>query len=82
MASEQLMLVIGRRMRHRRRTLGLTQQKLADLCALRPQMIHKYECGANQISAARLWRLARALEIPIGYFFENMPAMPEGADRD
>jgi transcriptional regulator with XRE-family HTH domain len=69
-------------MRHRRRTLGMTQQKLADLCAVRPQMIHKYECGANQVSAARLWRLARALEIPIGYFFENMPEMTEGADRD
>jgi transcriptional regulator with XRE-family HTH domain len=76
------MLVIGRRLRRRRRTLGMTQQKLADLCAVRPQMIHRYECGANQISAARLWRLARVLEIPIGYFFENMPAMTEDADRD
>jgi transcriptional regulator with XRE-family HTH domain len=76
------MLVIGRRLRRRRRTLGMTQQKLADLCAVRPQMIHRYECGANHISAARLWRLARVLEIPIGYFFENMPAMTEDADRD
>ena len=82
MVSEELMLVIGRRLRRRRRSLGMTQQKLADLCAVRPQMIHKYECGANQVSAARLWRLAKALEVPIGYFFESIPAPPEPADHD
>ncbi|HZZ34863.1 MAG TPA: helix-turn-helix transcriptional regulator, partial [Caulobacteraceae bacterium] len=36
------------------------------------QQIQKYECGANRISAARLWQLAEALEVPVGYFFDGL----------
>ena len=63
---------LGRRLRRRRRILGLTQQQLAGACGVRFQQIQKYECGANRVSAARLWRLARALEVPVGYFFEGL----------
>ncbi|MGH6957622.1 MAG: helix-turn-helix domain-containing protein, partial [Caulobacteraceae bacterium] len=42
------------------------------------QQIQKYECGANRVSAARLWRIARALEVPVGYFFEGLPDDPGG----
>src|SRR5271167_3625164 len=63
---------IGKRVRRRRRLLGLTQQQLAGACGVRFQQIQKYECGANRVSAARLWRLARALEVPVGYFFDGL----------
>ena len=36
------------------------------------QQIQKYECGANRISAARLWQLAEALETPVGYFYDGL----------
>ena len=55
-------LHLGRRLRRRRRLLGLTQQQLAMQVGIRFQQIQKYECGANRISAARLWQLAEALE--------------------
>ena len=55
-------LHLGRRLRRRRRLLGLTQQQLATQVGIRFQQIQKYECGANRISAARLWQLAEALE--------------------
>jgi transcriptional regulator with XRE-family HTH domain len=55
-------LHLGRRLRRRRRLLGLTQQQLAVQVGIRFQQIQKYECGANRISAARLWQLAEALE--------------------
>ena len=55
-------LHLGRRLRRRRRLLGLTQQQLAVQVGIRVQQIQKYECGANRISAARLWQLAEALE--------------------
>ena len=39
---------------------------------IRFQQIQKYECGANRISAARLWQLAEALETPVSYFFDGL----------
>jgi transcriptional regulator with XRE-family HTH domain len=63
---------LGRRLRQRRRTLGLTQQQIAEAVGVRFQQIQKYECGANRISAARLWLLAKALESPVSAFFEGL----------
>ncbi len=67
-------LHLGKRLRRRRRLLGLTQQQLASAVGVRFQQIQKYECGANRISAARLWELAEALEVPISYFYEGLEA--------
>lgn len=63
---------LGRRLRRRRRLLGLTQQELAHSCGVRFQQIQKYECAANRMSAARLWQLAEVLEVPISYFYEGL----------
>jgi transcriptional regulator with XRE-family HTH domain len=65
-------LHLGRRMRRRRRLLGMTQRQLADVCGVRFQQIQKYECGANRLSAARLWQIAGALDVPVSYFFEGL----------
>ncbi|MGZ8364033.1 MAG: helix-turn-helix domain-containing protein [Caulobacteraceae bacterium] len=65
-------LHLGRRLRRRRRLLGLTQQQLASAVGVRFQQIQKYECGANRISAARLWQLSTALETPITYFYDGV----------
>lgn len=65
---------LGRRLRRRRRLLGLTQQELADACGVRFQQIQKYECAANRMSAARLWQLAEVLEVPVSYFYEGFTA--------
>lgn len=70
-------LHIGKRLRRRRRLLGLTQQQLACSVGVRFQQIQKYECGANKVSAARLWRLSEALEVPVGYFYDGL----DGAER-
>ncbi len=72
-------LHLGKRLRRRRRLLGLTQQQLADAVGVRFQQIQKYECGANRISAARLWALSEALEVPVGYFYDGLA---DAAHRD
>ena len=72
-------LHLGRRLRRRRRLLGLTQQQLATQVGIRFQQIQKYECGANRISAARLWQLAEALETPVSYFYDGLA---EAASRE
>ena len=61
---------LGKRLR--RRLLGLTQQQLAGPVGVRFQQIQKYECGANRISAARLWALSEALDVPVGYFYDGL----------
>jgi transcriptional regulator with XRE-family HTH domain len=73
---------LGKRLRRRRRLLGLTQQQLAGACGVRFQQIQKYECGANRISAARLWQLSEALEVPVGYFFDGLSDTPRARERD
>jgi transcriptional regulator with XRE-family HTH domain len=69
-------LHLGTRLRRRRRILGLTQQQVAEIVGIRFQQIQKYECGANRISAARLWQLAHALDVPVGYFYDGLADVP------
>jgi transcriptional regulator with XRE-family HTH domain len=73
--SDEIDFHLGKRMRRRRRLLGLTQQQLAEACGVRFQQIQKYECGANRVSAARLWRISGALEVPVNYFFEGLATL-------
>ena len=65
-------LHLGKRLRRRRRLLGLTQQQLASAVGIRFQQIQKYECGANRISASRLWQLSEALEVAAAYFYDGL----------
>jgi len=73
---------LGKRLRQRRRSLGLTQQQIAEAVGVRFQQIQKYECGANRISAARLWLLAKALEAPVGLFFDGVDEEADLSDDD
>ena len=63
----------GDRVRLRRKLLGMTQTGLGDAIGLTFQQVQKYERGANRIGAGRLCDLARVLDVPIDYFFEDMP---------
>ena len=70
-------LHVGKRLRRRRRLLGLTQQQLADEVGVRFQQIQKYECGANRVSASRLFELSEALGVPVQYFFAGLGEQDE-----
>jgi transcriptional regulator with XRE-family HTH domain len=72
LTEDELNLNIGRRLRRRRRLRGLTQQNVSKELGLKFQQIQKYECAANRVSAARLFRLAVALQVPVQYFFEGL----------
>jgi transcriptional regulator with XRE-family HTH domain len=64
---------VGGRVKQRRKLLGLTQTNLGDAIGLTFQQVQKYERGANRIGASRLLALTKALDVPIIYFFEDMP---------
>ncbi len=63
---------VGKRVRHRRWLVGMTQQQLAGQVGIKFQQIQKYETGANRVSASRLWDIAGALEVPVSFFFEGL----------
>lgn len=65
---------VGSRLRLRRMMLGLSQSRLGESVGLTFQQIQKYERGANRMGASRLYELARILDVPISYFFEEMPS--------
>ena len=65
---------LGKRLFQRRRFMGLTQQQLGDAVGVRFQQIQKYECGANRISAARLWQIAKVLQTSVDSFFDGFGA--------
>lgn len=73
-------LHVGRRLRHRRRLLGFTQQVLAEQVGIRFQQIQKYECGANRVSASRLFELSEALSVPVQHFYEGLSEQEPGLD--
>ncbi|MCB5410290.1 helix-turn-helix domain-containing protein [Pseudogemmobacter faecipullorum] len=63
---------VGKRIRHRRWMLGMTQQQLADKVGIKFQQIQKYETGMNRVSASRLWDVSDALSVQISFFFEGL----------
>lgn len=63
---------VGKKIRHRRWLLGVTQQQLAEKVGIKFQQIQKYETGANRVSASRLWDIAEALEVDVSFFFAGM----------
>ena len=62
---------VGKRVRLRRMMLGISQEKLGDAIGVAFQQLQKYEKGHNRISASRLLGIARELNVPIDFFFEE-----------
>ncbi|HAY47947.1 MULTISPECIES: helix-turn-helix domain-containing protein [Thalassospira] len=64
---------VGARVRLRRTLLGMSQEKLGEAIGLTFQQVQKYERGANRVGASRLYDLSRVLEVPVSFFFDDMP---------
>ena len=64
---------VGARVRMRRTLLGMTQTSLGEAIGLTFQQVQKYEKGTNRISASRLFELSRLFDVPVEFFFEEMP---------
>jgi transcriptional regulator with XRE-family HTH domain len=75
---------VGKRIRHQRWLTGMTQQQLAEAVGIKFQQIQKYETGMNRVSASRLWDIAAALDVSVGFFFEGFEGTesvdPAGGD--
>ncbi|MBL0930774.1 MAG: helix-turn-helix transcriptional regulator [Alphaproteobacteria bacterium] len=65
---------VGKRLRERRTLLGMSQQELGRLIGITFQQLQKNERGTNRLSASRIFECARVLDVPVSYFFEEMPS--------
>ena len=70
---------VGKRIRHRRWMVGMTQQQLAEKVGIKFQQIQKYETGMNRVSASRLWDISDSLEVPVSFFFDGIEESKEAA---
>ena len=68
---ENFNIHLGKKLRMRRLSLGLTQTKVANAINVTFQQIQKYEKGTNGVSSSRLIQLSRYLKVPVTYFFED-----------
>ncbi len=66
---------VGKRVRLRRTLLGMSQEKLGEALSLTFQQIQKYERGVNRIGSSRLYQLSKILDVPVSFFFDDMPPM-------
>jgi len=62
---------LGKKLRMRRLSLGLTQTKVAQAINVTFQQIQKYEKGTNGVNSCRLMQLSKYLNVPITYFYEE-----------
>ncbi|MFY0681234.1 MAG: helix-turn-helix transcriptional regulator [Thalassovita sp.] len=72
---------VGKRIRHRRWMVGMTQQQLAEQVGIKFQQIQKYETGANRVSASRLWDIGEALGVGVGFFFLGLSGSGDEEER-
>ena len=64
---------VGSRIRLRRTLTGMSQERLGEALGLTFQQVQKYERGVNRVGASRLYDLSRVLDVPISFFFDDMP---------
>jgi transcriptional regulator with XRE-family HTH domain len=73
---------VGTRLRVRRMSIGMSQEKLGEALGLTFQQVQKYEKGTNRIGASRLQQIASILGVAPAFFFEDMPAAePPGSPQ-
>lgn len=71
---------VGARLRERRMTLSISQERLGEKLGLTFQQVQKYEKGVNRIGASRLFQISQILDTPVQFFFDGAPA-PNGEAR-
>jgi transcriptional regulator with XRE-family HTH domain len=77
-APDPMDIALGAAVRIRRRTIGISQEALAEQCGVSFQQIQKYENGTNRISFSRLVQIARALKCRVVDLMDVL----DGPDRE
>ena len=79
---DPLDVALGASVRIRRRSIGMSQEALAEQCGVSFQQIQKYENGANRISFSRLVQIARALKCRVTDLMDVLDTPAGAYDRN
>lgn len=71
---------VGKRLKHRRNELNVSQSRLADQCGITFQQVQKYERGVNRMGASRIYQMAQILDVSVSYFFGDLDNPTEGSE--
>lgn len=72
--------VIGRRVRERRLSLGMSMGELAEQIGVTYQQVQKYETGADRVAFSRMVEIAAALDVDLSYFVDGH-GRPRAAEK-
>lgn len=73
---------LGRRLAHRRRELEKSAADLDVAISTSAGSVARFEKGKQSVTAAQLFALGRALDVPLRYFFEGLSASPKNPSQD
>ncbi|UNF38610.1 helix-turn-helix domain-containing protein [Bartonella krasnovii] len=65
-------LLVGKKIRLRRKRLGMSQTTLGNALGISFQQIQKYENGLNRVSSGRLMEISDILDVPISFFYADI----------
>ncbi len=63
---------IGEIIMQRRKELGMTQKTLAERLNVTDRSVSRWECGVNLPDVETLKTIAKVLEVPVSYFYEDV----------
>lgn len=63
--------ILGTKIRLRRVEQKLSQEKLGDALGVSFQQVQKYEKGVNRVGASRLIQIAKVLDVPVSFFYNE-----------
>jgi transcriptional regulator with XRE-family HTH domain len=80
-------LYICRRMKAKRILRDMSQERLARALGISYQQLQRYESGKSRLPCSLLHHAALALDVPVSYFFDGIPAdrtagAEPGLDKD
>ncbi|MBL3591509.1 MAG: helix-turn-helix transcriptional regulator [gamma proteobacterium endosymbiont of Lamellibrachia anaximandri] len=68
---------LGLRLRKIRTRRHMSLSSVGEFIEVSAQQIARYESGQHRISAVSLYRLARAMDIPLSWFFSKFEEQPD-----
>lgn len=66
---------IGEAVKRRRRELGISQERLAEMLNVSYQQVQRYESGANKLNVENIQVIAELLAVPVTFFFAALPCI-------
>jgi transcriptional regulator with XRE-family HTH domain len=64
---------LGLKIKQIRQQAGLSQERLAEMVGVTFQQIQKYENGQTTLNIIKLQQIAKALNLPVNDFFQDIP---------